>query len=141
MKGLDLAERYYHEAVAAVIARRFPLLRDRHAAGLTGYGSDVLGHDDEISRDHEWGPRCFLWLGERDYHRYARALNEALSRELPAAFLGYPTRFRVSHEFGALDQWVSNEDVLIWCKHFRKFEAIYRQRSHERRDDFGDMMI
>ncbi|MEO3945807.1 DUF4037 domain-containing protein [Gorillibacterium sp. CAU 1737] len=76
---------------------------ERHAAGLIGYGSDVLGHDDALSRDHEWGARCHLWLQESDYEEYAAPLNEALYEELPFSFKGYPVRF-------SLDD---NQEVLI----------------------------
>lgn len=55
MKGLDLSEEFYWEIVRPLIARRFPQLMEKHAAGLIGYGSDVLGYDDVLSRDHEWG--------------------------------------------------------------------------------------
>ncbi len=102
MQGLELGERFYREEVSPLVDRRFPALQGRYGAGLTGYGSDVLGHDDELSRDHEWGPRCFLWLRERDYRRYAADLDQALDRELPRTFLGFQTRFRVDPAIQAL---------------------------------------
>ena len=49
-----------------------PQLVGRHAAGLIGYGSDVLGYDDDLSRDHEWGPRGLIWLQDADYARLRR---------------------------------------------------------------------
>ena len=112
MQGLELAEQFYTQQVAPLIGRRFPHLSGRHAAGLNGYGSDVLGHDDEFSRGHEWGPRCFLWLGERDYHRYARALDETLNRELPATFLGFSVRFRVEASIECLVPAAAGEPGL-----------------------------
>ena len=102
MKGLDLAERFYGEEVAPIIKGRFPVLKDRYAAGLIGYGSDVLGHDDEISRDHEWGPRCILWLRGKDYSRYAAFVGEALNDELPDEFLGFPARFKPAAGVGMM---------------------------------------
>lgn len=100
MKGLDLSEEFYWEIVRPLIARRFPQLVEKHAAGLIGYGSDVLGYDDVLSRDHEWGARCYVWLLDSDYDKYAIALDQALDEEVPALFKGYPSRFSVdeSHE-------------------------------------------
>ncbi|WP_058300641.1 DUF4037 domain-containing protein [Gorillibacterium timonense] len=93
MKGLDLSEQFYWEMVRPILERRFPTLLERHAAGLIGYGSDVLGHDDALSRDHEWGARCHLWLLESDYDEVAALLNEALHEELPFTYKGFPVRF------------------------------------------------
>ncbi|GLV60460.1 hypothetical protein KDH_72790 [Dictyobacter sp. S3.2.2.5] len=110
MKGLELAESFFFHAVLPIIERKFPPLDDRYAAGLLGYGSDVLGHDDEWSRDHEWGPRCILWLDERDYARYAERLNMTLNEQLPASFRGYATRFRFDEEAGCLVPAPSEEE-------------------------------
>ncbi len=112
MQGLELGERFYREEVGPLVDGRFPALQGRYAAGLTGYGSDVLGHDDELSRDHEWGPRCFLWLRERDYRRYAPDLDEVLDRELPRTFLGFQTRFRVDRKIEALVPVAGGEEGL-----------------------------
>lgn len=100
MKGLDLSEEFYQEIVRPIVAKHFPQLLDKHAAGLIGYGSDVLGYDDELSRDHEWGARCHIWLLDSDYEEYAARLNQAFDEEVPIIFQGYPARFSVdeSHE-------------------------------------------
>lgn len=51
MRGIDASRAFYERDVA-------PLLRDiPHAAGRIGHGSDVLGLDDEMSQDHDWGDR------------------------------------------------------------------------------------
>ena len=49
--GIDLARDFYVRRVA-------PLLSGvPHAAALLGNGSEVLGFDDEVSPDHDFGPR------------------------------------------------------------------------------------
>jgi hypothetical protein len=60
MTGLELARRFFAEAVEPLVASVAPDLR--FSAGLLGDGSDVLGYDDDVSRDHGWGPRCQLLL-------------------------------------------------------------------------------
>lgn len=92
--GLDLAERFFHDAVEPVVARACPGLR--YAAALIGPGSEVLGYDTATSRDHDWGPRSVLFLAESDWVALATGLTETLDRELPDASRGYPVRFAVS---------------------------------------------
>ncbi|NNC12685.1 DUF4037 domain-containing protein [Planctomonas sp. JC2975] len=85
--GVDLSSAYYDEVVAPLLAERFP--RMPHTAGRVGAGSDVLGLDDATSRDHDWGLRLSLFVPQED----VRAVDDALSEELPALFHGLPTRF------------------------------------------------
>jgi len=51
MRGIDASRAFYERDVA-------PLLDGvPHAAGRIGRGSDVLGLDDDMSQDHDWGDR------------------------------------------------------------------------------------
>ncbi|HEY8471187.1 MAG TPA: DUF4037 domain-containing protein [Natronosporangium sp.] len=54
--GQALARRFYQRAVAPSLAG-LP-----HAAALLGDGSEVLGYDDTVSTDHNFGPRVQLFL-------------------------------------------------------------------------------
>lgn len=82
MRGVALSRAFYEHAVA-------PLLGDLpHAAGRLGSGSDVLGLDDETSRDHDWGCRLTLLVDDG-----VDELRERLERELPDTFDGHPVRF------------------------------------------------
>lgn len=101
--GLELSRRFYREAVRPTLDREFPGLP--HAAALLGRGSEVLGFDDELSRDHDWKPRVLLFLREDDHARHRDALAATLRRDLPARFRGQPTDFGIHTPRGyVLDQ-------------------------------------
>jgi hypothetical protein len=96
VSGLQLSHDYYEEIVRPFLAASYPRLA--YAAALLGPGSEVQGYDTPISTDHDWGPRLFLFLAERDHTRLAPQLERALEEALPATFKGYPTRFDRSSE-------------------------------------------
>jgi hypothetical protein len=89
--GLKLSELFYHEVVRPILEHHFPGLP--HSAALIGYGSDVLGYDTSVSRDHMWGPRLQLFLDEENFDTSRAAVNDVLRNELPTHFLGYSTHF------------------------------------------------
>lgn len=91
LPGLQLAERYYSDAVRPILETEFPGLP--HSAGLIGSGSEVLGYDTPVSVDHHWGPRAMLFLEAGDHARWAGDIREALRQRLPHTFLGWPTNF------------------------------------------------
>ena len=76
-----------------LLARELPRLR--YAAARLGSGSDVLGLDDTMSRDHDWGCRLTLLVDEVD-RPAVTAVGDLLARELPERFLGYPVRFAMT---------------------------------------------
>lgn len=90
--GIALARSYYEDVVAPVLYGRWPRLP--HAAARLGSGSDVLGLDDELSRDHDWGLRLTL-LVEGDQ---VDIVSDHLEEALPDTYQGLPTRFATSWE-------------------------------------------
>ena len=88
MKGLALCRGYFHEVCRPLLERRFPDRFDRMAFGLCGEGSECFGFDDELSRDHDFGPRFQLWLTEADYEAFGAEV-DAFVRTLPTAYGGF----------------------------------------------------
>jgi hypothetical protein len=86
MPALELNRRFYFECVKPVLDHHFPSLA--HAAALIGYGSEVLGFDTAMSMDHNWYPRVYLFLQEKD-DELISPIREMLSHELPHEFLGF----------------------------------------------------
>jgi len=97
VRGLELSRRFYFDAVRPVVEHNFGDME--HAAALIGHGSEVLGFDDERSRDHQWGPRVQLFV--RDLAE-ARDLRQTLAEQLPTSFAGFSTHFGPTEEAGTV---------------------------------------
>lgn len=96
MRGVALSQSFYEQVVA-------PLLDGiPHAAGRLGHGSDVLGLDDELSQDHDWGCRLTVLVDDGVDELTAR-----LELELPDTFDGHPVRFPTSWKGEGHQVWVS----------------------------------
>jgi len=106
MKGLEVARDFFFSWGRPFLTTNFPNLVDRIAAGRIS-GSDVLGGDDEISRDHNWGPQFDLFLSEEDYKAFGEQLSRAINREAPNPWKGY----RLA---GAGDKSVPIESIPEW---------------------------
>ncbi len=91
IKGLQLSHLFFDEAVRPILSTHFPQLS--YSAGRLDFGSDVLGFDTPMSRDHHWGPRVVLFLREEDIETYRMPIVRCLSRHLPKEIHGYPTHF------------------------------------------------
>jgi Domain of unknown function (DUF4037) len=91
--GTEVSRLFYQEAVAPLLAREVPRLR--YAAGRLGSGSDVLGLDDSVSRDHDWGCRLTL-LVDAAARGAVPQVRGLLERELPSSYRGLPVRFETT---------------------------------------------
>jgi hypothetical protein len=92
--GRELSRRFYVEAVRPVLESDFPGLP--HSAALLGRGSEVLGYDDAMSRDHNWEPRVVLFVTEEDRLRYGETITQTLGRKLPERFGDQQTAHQVT---------------------------------------------
>ncbi|OHV40849.1 hypothetical protein BBK14_31760 [Parafrankia soli] len=90
VSGRDLSRRFYERAVRPLVSG-VP-----HAAALLGEGSEVLGFDDEISTDHDFGPRVQLFVPPGFD---ATPIDAALGG-LPARFDGFPVVYPDSDRHG-----------------------------------------
>ena len=76
--------------VQPLLSRALPGLG--YAAARLGSGSDVLGLDDGMSRDHDWGCRLTLLVDE-DARDQVPRISQLLAERLPERFGEFPVRF------------------------------------------------
>ena len=93
LRGAELARGFFSDVVEPLLGRALPGLE--YAAARLGSGSDVLGLDDAMSRDHDWGCRLTLLVDEHDRDRLPR-IRRLLDEELPERYFQFPVRFRVT---------------------------------------------
>lgn len=82
-QAADVAEGFHAEVIAPLVGGV------DYAAGLLGWGSDVLGYDTVRSTDHGWGPRLVVLVDADDVERVRKAVDDGL----PDEYAGYPVRF------------------------------------------------
>lgn len=88
IKGLSLSKDYFNEVILPVFKTELLDIFELCAFGLVGEGSECYGYDDEISRDHDFGPSVCIWLREEDYKKYSAKINKILNK-LPQEFKGF----------------------------------------------------
>ena len=104
--GIELNRDFYERVVG-------PILQGHsHAAGLLGWGSDVLGFDDERSTDHGWGLRLNIFVDAND----VASTHDLIDRSLPDVFREWPVRYGwdavpVQHhvKVHTLDSWLTEQ--------------------------------
>jgi hypothetical protein len=88
MKGSELSQAYFEECLLPLIRRFDPNIEAQMAAGVFGMGSDACGLDDELSREHHWGPRCNLLLSD-PLEALCAELEAHLQENGPKEYRGY----------------------------------------------------
>ncbi|NHN57021.1 DUF4037 domain-containing protein [Calidifontibacter sp. DB0510] len=88
--GAELSQAYYDQVVRPLLDDRWPGLP--HAAARLGSGSDVLGTDDEMSQDHDFGLRLNLLVPQA----LTAEIDAEMQARLPETFAGRPVRFPVT---------------------------------------------
>lgn len=90
MNGLELSKSYYEAYGKELIEVRFKDIAGHIAVGLVGNGSECLGFDDEISRDHDFEPGFCIFLPDESIvdEKTAFALKRAYD-SLPDTYMGF----------------------------------------------------
>ena len=101
MKARQLCHEFYDEHGAPAIELAVPECLDRIAVGLAG-GSQANGNDDEVSRDHAWGPGFAVWLSREDESRFGDRLRHVLE-SLPRQYQGFRWEMEPSQSCPVLD--------------------------------------
>lgn len=91
MKGLELARKYYQDVGQPMLKSSFGQYYHRISVGLVGEGSECFGFDDEISRDHDWGPSFSILLTKEDYDAIGSELQRSYDA-LPGEFCSFSAR-------------------------------------------------
>ena len=90
MNGLELSRAFYEQYGAPMLHEQFPEAEKLVAVGLIGSGSECLGFDDEVSRDHDFEPGfCLLLPDESVIDRRAAFQLERAYGKLPREFMGF----------------------------------------------------
>lgn len=88
IKGLELSKRYFYDIVLPEFEKTLFDILPLCAFGLVGEGSECYGYDDELSKDHDFGPSVCIWLRKDDHLKYKDRINEVL-KNLPKTYLGF----------------------------------------------------
>ena len=91
MQGIELSRRFWQEVGYPRFLQTFPARLDDIAVGMIGPGSECFFFDDELSRDHDWGPGFCIWINDASDESFLEACSRWYE-SLPGEFLGYPAR-------------------------------------------------
>ncbi len=90
--SLELSRMLYEEEIHPILEKKFPSLKV--SVATLGMCSEVLGLDDAVSMDHEWGPRVTIFLSETDAPQYSDEIMQVIKESLPPRFHGYSMMWR-----------------------------------------------
>lgn len=149
--GLEMARSFFTEWGLPFLHRHFPSISARVAAGIWR-GSQIFEADDVLSRDHGWGANFTLVLTESDFQSTAEHLEQALQKNTPAEWKGFPTPSDVEITVTSIDRffqdWVGfstpPQDSSQWLEGFyfrfgtRETELYLIRHGHLFYDPLGE---
>ncbi|MGN0132969.1 MAG: DUF4037 domain-containing protein [Lachnospiraceae bacterium] len=153
MKGLELSRLYYQEyeeQLKKILGDDFK----RVSVGLCGQGSECFGFDDDLSKDHDFGPGFCIFTDDGIYEKYGEKL-ERFYENLPGEFMG-TKRLVSSHGQGRVgvlktkDFYFANlgidhvpENLFQWYQLSEERLAMVTNGAlfHEGNDEFAKMRM
>ena len=83
---------FFNELVKPLLEKEFPAETAQTAFGVFGYGSEVLGLDDEYSTDHHWGLRINALMPEEIFTTRHDAIQAAVGALQLTTWRGHSLR-------------------------------------------------
>jgi fermentation-respiration switch protein FrsA (DUF1100 family) len=88
--AITLGQSFFEEVVKPALAEMFPDALSQAACGRFGWGSECLGMDDAVSRDHHWGPRVDVLLPDALCNAQGDRIMMQVSARFPERYRGFP---------------------------------------------------
>jgi len=98
--GLEVSKEFISTLLLPLLQEALPDVYERLSVAVVGTGSDVLGYDDQLSRDHHWGPRANVMYLREDRDRIVGPLHAVLDEKLPDSFQGFEVHANVGNLTG-----------------------------------------
>jgi hypothetical protein len=150
---IDISRAFFEEIVKPILQEHFPKETAQTAFGVFGYGSEVLGLDDEYSSDHHWGLRINALMPSHLFESKNEEILQVVAAKMPESFQGHSLReglmgvkglaitglegylnqtIGIEHPPQTYEEWlnVPEEDIMhiiageIWHDPFGRFSAI-----------------
>lgn len=86
------SHKFFEQIVRPFLKEHFPQEFDQMTCGIFGYGSECLGIDDNISRDHHWGIRIDILMPDEMFRTRSKEILTKLENKMPNTFAGFPLR-------------------------------------------------
>lgn len=153
LKGLEICRKYYETYGKPMIDKKFKDYKQYMAIGMLGFGSECLGYDDDISKDHDFGGGFCILLPLDIYNQIGQAMQKEYDM-LPNEFMGIK-RIASNHGEGrvgvfeinsffnqfihhlpnSLEEWLYiEESALLNCTNGMIFDDYYGQVTKIRND-------
>lgn len=87
--AIELGRDFFRQVVRPAMERVCPRHLARAACGRFGMGSECLGMDDAVSRDHHWGPKVDILLPDAMFRETDPAIWAKVAERFPASFRGF----------------------------------------------------
>lgn len=89
---IDISRDFFQRIVLPILQEHFPAETAQTAFGVFGYGSEALGLDDELSRDHHWGLRIDALMPDPIFREKRDEMMRVLAERLPHSYQGHSLR-------------------------------------------------
>lgn len=89
---IEISHDFFDEVLVPILQKHFPDETAQIAFGVFGYGSEVLGLDDDYSSDHHWGLRVDALMPDLMIKVRGPELLRIVEANLPESYKGHSLR-------------------------------------------------